>query len=57
MQLAKRACFELCALVPQVITKNDDLEETGKILTSKWKHLMAIEDNFESEFILTEAAL
>ena len=32
----KRAHFELCSLVQHVITKKDDLEETIKILTSKW---------------------
>lgn len=45
----KRAHFELCVLVPEVITKTESLEETVKILTSKWKHLMKTEDNFESE--------
>ena len=34
----KRAHFELCVLVPEVITKTINLEETVEILTSKWKH-------------------
>lgn len=45
----KRAHFELCTLMPQVIIKKDNLEETAKILTSKWKHLLPVEDNFDSE--------
>ncbi|XP_062501846.1 uncharacterized protein LOC134178950 [Corticium candelabrum] len=47
----KRAHFELYVLVPEVITKNESLEETVGILTSKWGHLMPTEDNFESELI------
>ena len=47
----KRAHFELCVLVPEFITKNESLEETVGILTSKWGHLMPTEDNFESELI------
>ena len=31
----KRAHFELCVLVPEVITKTINLEETVEILTSK----------------------
>ena len=38
-------------LVPEVITKNESLEETVGILTSEWGHLMPTEDNFESELI------
>ena len=45
----KRAHFELFVLIPEVITKKDNLEETVEILTSKWKHLMKSEDNFGSE--------
>ncbi len=45
----KRAHFELCALIPKVIKEKDDLEETVEVLTSKWKHLIPTEDNFESE--------
>ena len=44
----KRAHYELCALIPEVI-KRKDLQETGDVLTSKWKHLIPTEDNFESE--------
>lgn len=45
----KRAQFVPCALLPQVTIKKDNLEETAKILTSKWKHCMPAEHNFHSE--------
>ena len=48
----KRAHFELCVLVQEVITKNESLEETVGMLTSKWGQLMPTEDNFESELIV-----
>lgn len=47
----KRAHFELCSLIPEIITRKDNLEETVEVLTSKWKHLMPMEDNFESELM------
>ena len=44
----KRAHFELCALIPEVI-REQDVQATCKILSSKWKHLLPEEGNFESE--------
>ena len=44
----KRAHFELCALIPEVI-REQDVQATCNILSSKWKHLLPEEGNFESE--------
>ena len=44
----KRAHFELCALIPEVI-REQDVQTTCNILSSKWKHLLPEEGNFESE--------
>ena len=44
----KRAHFELCALIPEII-KEKDVQETAGILKSKWKHLLPAEDNLDSE--------
>ena len=44
----KRAHFELCALLPEVI-REQDVQATCNILSSKWKHLLPLEGNFESE--------
>ena len=44
----KRAHFELCALIPEVI-REKDVQETCDILRSKWKYLLPAEDNLESE--------
>ena len=46
----KRAHFELCALIPEVI-KERDVQTTCNILSSKWKHLLTEEGNFENELI------
>ena len=35
----KRAHFELCALIPEVI-REQDVQATCNILSSKWKHLL-----------------
>ena len=45
----KRAHFELCALIPAVISRKDNLLSTCEILLSKWRHIMPASDNFESE--------
>ena len=47
--LDKRAHYELCTLVPEVINTVSDLETTEKVLVEKWKHLMPSADNFQSE--------
>ena len=44
----KRAHFELCALIPEVI-REQDVQTTCNILSSKWKHLLPEEGNYESE--------
>ena len=44
----KRAHFELCALIPEVI-KERDVQTTYNILSSKWNHILPEEGNFESE--------
>ena len=44
----KRAHLELCALIPEVI-REQDVQATCNILSSKWKHLLPEEGNFESE--------
>ena len=45
----KRAHFELCALIPAVISRKDNLLSTCEIILSKWRHIMPASDNFESE--------
>ena len=47
----KRAHYELCSLIPEIITKKDesDISDTADLLASKWTHLMPSSDNFESE--------
>ena len=45
----KRAHFELCALIPEVIREQDVQAATCNILSSKWKHLLPEEGNFESK--------
>ena len=47
----KRAHYELCSLIPEIITKKDesDVSDTADLLPSKWTHLMPSPDNFESE--------
>ena len=44
----KRAHFELCALIPEVI-REQDVQATCNLLSSKWKHLLPEEGNFVSE--------
>ena len=44
----KRAHYELCALIPTVITTKDE-QHLSTTLKSKWKHLLPIEDNLNSE--------
>ena len=36
--LDKRAHYELCTLVPEVMNTVSDLETTEKVLVEKWKH-------------------
>ena len=47
----KRAHYELCALIPQVIiTKSsEDMHELANVLEEKWNHLLPIASAFESE--------
>ena len=47
----KQAHYELCSLIPEIITKKDesDISDTADLLASKWTHLMPSPDNFESE--------
>lgn len=44
----KRAHYELCALIPTVITTKDE-QQISVILKSKWDHLLPAEDNLDSE--------
>jgi len=44
----KRAHYELCALIPTVITIKDE-QQLSTTLKSKWKHLLPTEDNLDSE--------
>ena len=47
----KRAHYELCTLMPEIIKEKEDseLNEVINILTTKWSYLMPSEYNFESE--------
>ena len=45
----KRVHFELCPLIHEVMKMNAITHETVDVLTSKWRHLMPEEDNFQSE--------
>ena len=47
----KRAHYELCALIPQVITSKSEeaTVEVGQVLHEKWGHLMPLPSSFESE--------
>ena len=47
----KRAHYELCTLVPEVISTVSSLESTEKTLVEKWKHVMPSADNFQSELV------
>lgn len=47
----KRAHYELCTLVPEVIKTVSSLETTEKTLVDKWNHLMPSADNFQSELV------
>ena len=44
----KGAHYELCALIPTVITTKDE-QQLSVILKSKWNHLLPAEDNLDSE--------
>jgi len=44
----KRVHYELCALIPTVITTKDE-QQLSTTLKSKWKHLLPTEDNLDSE--------
>ena len=43
----KRAHYELCALVPDVIKYKDDLSQLIKILSAKWFYLLPAKDSLE----------
>ena len=45
----KRAHYELCSLIPEVIRSKEDLQETVDSLLTKWEHLMPSGDDFHSE--------
>ena len=47
----KRAHYELCALIPQVIVSNSEeaTVELAQVLHKKWGHLMPLPSSFESE--------
>ena len=45
----KRAHYELCSLIPEVIKSKENLQETSDILLIKWEHLLPSGDNFQSE--------
>ena len=47
----KRAHYELCALIPQVIVSKseEDTVELAQVLHKKWGHLMPLPSSFESE--------
>ena len=47
----KRAHYELCTLVPEVVKTVSSLETTEKTLVEKWNHLMPSADNFQSELV------
>ena len=44
----KRAHYELCSLIPEVIRSKEDLQETVDSLLTKWEHLMPSGDDFHS---------
>jgi len=44
----KRAHYELCVLIPAVITTKDE-QQLSTILKSKWNHLLPSEDNLDNE--------
>ena len=44
----KRAHFELCSLIPEIIVTKD-VEEISTILKTKWRHLLPAEGDLESE--------
>ena len=45
----KRAHFELCGLILEVIKKNSDVSQLSEILSTKWSHLIPASDDLESE--------
>ena len=47
----KRAHYELCALVPEVISKKDENAVTSllNVLKEKWEHILPLPAAFESE--------
>ena len=44
----KRTHYELCALIPTLITTKDE-QQLSVTLRSKWNHLLPAEDNLDSE--------
>lgn len=47
----KRAHFELCALIPAVLTvkTSEEISELAKVLQAKWEHLLPVSSALESE--------
>ena len=45
----KRAHFELCGLIPEIIKKNCNISHLSEILFTKWSHLLPARDDLESE--------
>ncbi|KAG0711383.1 repressor of the inhibitor of the protein kinase [Chionoecetes opilio] len=47
----KRAHYELCALIPEVIVKQStaEVKELGQCLLVKWNHVMPLPSAFQSE--------
>ena len=51
--LEKRAHYELCALIPDVIRQKDENVVTDliKVLREKWQHILPIPASFDSELL------
>ena len=45
----KKAHYELCSLMPEVISKTDDLEPVRKVIDEAWCDLLPSSDNFDME--------
>ena len=47
----RRAHYELCSLVPEVIRRDEDLKNTVDILVTKWEHLYLLEAIFMENYV------
>ena len=49
----KRAHYELCGLIPEVVVEHDDdkINELNQCLTEKWSHIMPLPASFHGELI------